>query len=162
MSMIQEIWDEVSITTTPRFKESDITGSEWRTSVLIQVKWKGNVILQKVVGDIDYATRWLVYAISNEDIRYDMIKEKRKVTGKTYCSQPGCQKQSAFGPYQMVKRRRNDGSEILKDSLLYNERFFFCGIHHERGNSDLEDKEVNYVKAQRQGLFCATTVNDSI
>ena len=44
--------DEIRIVTVPRFKESELSGDEWRTSVRMQILRKGIVLRERRYGKI--------------------------------------------------------------------------------------------------------------
>ena len=147
MSLKQEIWDEVSITTVPRYKTSGISGDEWRTSAKIEIKWKGHVLFEKIMLNVDIASRWLVMALIDDDLRFEMCEAKDRIMNAGYsspCGQPGCSDESLFGPYTMKNEYLDDGS-LVPPGLRSSEKVYFCGAHRRRGDCDREDSDGNLV-----------------
>ena len=78
--------DEIKIVTVPRFKESELSGDEWRISAKIEFYRKGQLIGEKFARDVETAARFLDWFITN-------FREDGKIADAKIddlCDQEGC------------------------------------------------------------------------
>src|SRR3989304_10108915 len=54
--------DEIKLEVVPRYKESELSGDEWRVSTKISIFRKGHLLHEETCGDIDTASGML-YAV---------------------------------------------------------------------------------------------------
>lgn len=149
----REVFDEAKITTHPRYKESELSGDEWRTSHKVQLLHKGQPIYEKGFGRLEDAmkhlpvmTQSVVYADPKKDDGFTEYGKKRSKEGfyaadGKKCMQPGCANDSTVH-YKLKKVYCDEGhghepefSEI---------RRAFCDTHKTRGDCGMEDSDSNY------------------
>lgn len=135
-----EIIDEIRIITVPRFKESELSGDEWRTSARIEFRRKGKVLHTESLTAMKYAVQFLPYLFvrCQEDGHFDTDKED-----KNCCFQPGCSEQ-AIVEYRMKTRYCNRCGKEQGIMTGYEEHRRFCNEHSERGDCGLDDADDNY------------------
>lgn len=123
-----QMFDEVVIRTVPRYKDSHLSGEEWRISATIEYKCKGKTMREASYRDIatalDFskAEYWRGCDNGREDIPYE----------QEFCDQEGCKNKWSH----LFKMK-----EVPKD--LYPHRAF-CERHKRRGDQDLHDRDENY------------------
>lgn len=133
--------DRIEIETVPRFKTSGLSGDEWRTSVKMIAYRKGRVVLERTVGNIEYAQQLMATG--------DWWKEDGNSVGDPWmaddlCDQPGCAE-----PWTVLYRRKSDGCgrcgavKERTDTSFENYQAF-CERHAHRGDSSLHDADDNY------------------
>jgi len=134
-------FDEIRIRIIPRYKESDISGDEWRISVLTEYMRKSKVVHSTTSGSSIEAAAGLLYGrlIEAQD------------NGKGYfggdgihCDQEGCSNKATV-LLKIIKQfcvgGGNCGQEIKSHIDHYR---CFCEDHKQRGDCDLEDNDENY------------------
>lgn len=135
-----EFVDEIRITTEPRFKTSDLSGDEWRTSTKVVALRKGRPVGERTWGRLTDALArvkaWveddLLCPIDNPDLTNDL------------CFQPGCPEPWTV-EYRMTKRGCSScGSVKDEDAEFYDYRRRFCQRHARRGDSNLGDMDDFY------------------
>ena len=134
----KDYFDEVRMVTVPRFKESGISGNEWRTSVAIELMFKGHVIYRKIVGDMPTALLMVgnLFVCGMEPLsdEYLIVEEKK-------CDQPGCPEDASIR--LKLKREVHEDGTPKPDRIVLMFRKF-CSKHSIRGNGDIEDSDKNY------------------
>lgn len=130
--------DAINFVTVPRFKESGLSGDEWRTSVVIYFYRKGLELGSASFRDMEAASCWLVWALCcKEDDRIEWFNKNDLM----YCDQPGCSDYA--DKLYKIKTHYTDRGE-LSTYQPKDEHRKFCLKHKERGNSDMEDCDSNY------------------
>jgi len=137
-----EWWDEIRITTVPRYKTSGLSGDEWRTSARIQVFRKGVLMGERYMSKLEYAAAslpgWLLQ-LGDEGFSGD------HKTFERLCFQPGC-KEVAEVEYELKDEYyRAEGDKKPKKDWRGPARRRFCGKHALRGDCGLEDADANYI-----------------
>lgn len=131
-----QAYDEVRILTSPRWKESEISGDEWRISGRIQFYLKGQLL-----GERSYSS--VASALQYGDWAAVELFENGKINSIDtipYCDQEGCSEKAKY-KFRLKKKFRNDGSE---KEMLWKEHRCFCSQHKHRGDCGLEDADNNY------------------
>lgn len=132
-----QAFDEVRIVTVPRYKESHLSGDEWRISAQIQFYRNGEIISTSGARNVKTACAHIGY-------RYDEATDNGKgfFAGESeFCDQEGCSNLATVY-YRLKKGYNNDGSERrLSDEGEYRA---FCHRHETRGDCGLEDADSNY------------------
>jgi hypothetical protein len=134
-----QAFDEVRITTIPRYKTSGLSGDEWRISAKIQFMRKGRVVHESGASTIEHACGFLMAEF------YRAIDD-----GKGYyageddlCDQEGCSEQATV-TYRVKKRFSRDNpfewNEELKELTVRK----FCARHSKRGDCGFDDADANY------------------
>lgn len=136
-------FDNISITTRPRYKTSGLSGDEWRISSVTEFYRKGKLVHTTYHGNIEYACRLL-------DADYIGALE----SGKGYfageddrCDQDGCENEAII-TYRLKNRYCREGHKteaaptvLGEDAILVRK---FCKEHKRRGDCGLEDAADNY------------------
>lgn len=130
-------FDEVRITTVPRWKESGLSGDEWRISAKMQFLRKGEVCHEVQLRNVETACG---FAFAEHAKALDEAKGYfGGIEGK--CDQEGCCNPSVV-TYRMKKQYSQDGT--AKDTTFPNTLRCFCAQHMQRGDCGLEDSDANY------------------
>jgi hypothetical protein len=138
-----ERYDEIHITCVERWKESELSGDEWRFSYRAEIKRKGETVLWVTSTRLKWLLMGLEWRMltSGEENKFDMKAWERT---KTKCDQPGCAAEATI--YYGLKKRWNHGDELAPndyfDGKVYRQ---FCEKHKTRGDCDLDDADHNYV-----------------
>jgi hypothetical protein len=140
-----QAFDEVRIVTVPRYKQSGLSGDEWRISARIEFYRKG-----KLIRDVDHFSNietacgfaYSAYhaAIGNGDAYF-------AGEGDT-CDQEGCH-ETATVTYRLKKEFCSCGQE--KPTIGIDVRKF-CDEHKRRGNQSLDDCDENYEVFEEVGI----------
>lgn len=143
-----QAFDEVRITTVPRFKTSELSGDEWRISAVVQFIKKGIVVGEKSFDKVDTAIKLLtMMRVQWAEIGKGNIEGSRQEIDKVqFCDQEGCnEKATVF--YEMIHR---DCSHCGSRKMVSDSQYLgipyaqFCERHKYRGDSDLQDNNDNY------------------
>lgn len=133
-----QAFDEVRITTVPRYKTSGLSGDEWRISGRIQLLRKGRVIAEKGMRDVETCAQALPYFILES-----MDNGLGFFAGEDdFCDQEGCA-ETATVTYQVKKHYCKEGHET--EITLGKEIRRFCAKHSKRGDCGLDDADSNYI-----------------
>lgn len=138
-----QAFDEIKIICEPYFKQSGLSGDEWRTRYYTEFYRKGNLIHRNEGHtSLDSAVHLLSHtyleAIDNGNGFFD---------GEgNYCDQEGC-KEIAIIQLEQTKQGCDRCGEVSepKFSRLYRT---FCEKHSVRGDSRLDDMDINYIKLE--------------
>jgi hypothetical protein len=139
-----ERYDEIHIFISERWKESELSGDEWRFTYVAQIKRKGEVVIQVTTSRLEWilkAMPWKIITAGEED-KFDRDAWERT---KSLCDQPGC----AEKPVVYYRRKTPytySGDELVvpsyrKDTVEYRQ---FCDRHKHRGDCGLDDADHNY------------------
>lgn len=138
-----ERFDEIHIECVERWKESELSGDEWRFSYVATIKRKGEDIGCISASKLDWLLKGLQWRImtAGEDGQVD---HEAWLRTNILCDQPGCaNKASVF--YKRLKRFSNSGDELAASTYHDgNEYRQFCDRHKRRGDCDLDDADHNY------------------
>lgn len=133
--------DEIRIVTVPRWKESELSGDEWRISARIDFYRKGVVVGSKGARDVAMAARFVDYYLLTGRENGDIDTPN---TLGDCCDQEGCCKPWTTR-LRLKKRYGSDGKVIeqawMKDVAEYRA---FCDQHKMRGDCGLDDADANY------------------
>lgn len=132
-----QAFDEIRIVTIPRYKESGLSGSEWRISAEVQFYRNGNLIHQEGhFRDVETAAKFLAFthARACDDGHAYFAGEQG------FCDQEGCSNK----PFVFFKRKKHYGhcgheKEKYGDSVRK-----FCAEHERRGDGAIDDCDDNY------------------
>jgi hypothetical protein len=129
-------FDEIRIVTEPRYKESGLSGDEWRISARIEFWRKGEKVCEDGARNIESAAKFLAWKLAKA---CDNGKAFYAGQGEL-CDQEGCAQQATV-TYRLKKRYRQDGSEYEPSGIEIRK---FCGLHKTRGDCGLDDADENY------------------
>lgn len=131
-----QAFDEVRVVTLPRFKESEMSGDEWRISAHTQFLRKGRVIAEYTTSNVEYAIRLM-------DSKAIHVSEGNGAyyagEGDT-CDQEGC----AADATTVLRLKKRYSREGMSKEPHGTEVRYFCDKHTHRGNCGLEDGDDNY------------------
>lgn len=136
-----QAFDEVRIVTVPRYKQSGLSGDEWRISAEIQLWRKGKLVHTDGYRDVKTACgfAYSVYVRAIDD-------------GKAYfggdgltCDQEGCAEQATVR-YRVVKNMCAGPGMCGQEKQNYGQINYrhFCERHKTRGDCGLDDADRNY------------------
>ena len=134
-----QAYDEIRITTVPRWKESELSGDEWRISASVQLLRKGQVVKERGYGDVESAAKFLSWFM------VETVEDGGGNFGGDgdLCDQEGCA-ESATVFYQ--KKKEWCRSCATSKEITYRKYFRkFCERHKHRGDCGLDDADDNYV-----------------
>lgn len=131
-------YDKVDIYTVPRWKESELSGDEYRISATADLYYKGNLIKRMTFSDVDTAIRYLdgalVYWRENGE-------DYPNIDDSYLCDQESC------ANIADVKYKRLEGfTDRGKPEKLYDFNLYrvFCNKHKTRGDCSRDDGDHNY------------------
>ena len=134
-----QAFDEIRIVTVPRFKESEMSGSEWRISASIQFYRKGKLIIESGCSDVQHAA-YLVGARHMEAVD----------NGNGYfagegdiCDQEGCAEKATI-TYKIKKEFSRDNPYEWNKTIENLTIRKFCDRHKHRGDQSCDDCDANY------------------
>ncbi len=135
-----QMFDEVRIKTVPRFKESEYSGSEWRISAVMELLYKGKIVVSDSASTVDRAIERLAgtaqrYADDNPWRDTSQWRESK-------CDQEGCTA-DATTLYKLKKRFCDKGCGHELEQFWPSSRAY-CTDHAVRGDQALEDADDNY------------------
>lgn len=134
-----ERFDTIEINTVERWKESELSGDEWRYSYIVSYYSHGELMSRS--GGFSVKD-----ALINASHVYDTLKTfDNKFTADIteFCCQPGCP-----NPWTQLKhpirRYTRQGEELARP---YGEEDVrgFCEKHSTRGDCGLDDNDDNYI-----------------
>lgn len=130
-------FDQVIIKTVPRYKESGLSGDEWRISGEIEFWRKGKLIKSSSCRNVETACYLvgarLLEAIDNGHAMYAGEGDA--------CDQEGCHEPATI-IYRKKAHYNNQGhkTEIYDEAVVRR----FCDKHKTRGDCGLDDADSNY------------------
>lgn len=134
-------FDEIRLKIVPRFKESELSGSEWRTSAIMEFYRKGELKhTSSCGGKIEYAAG-LVYA--------RLLEAQDNGLGYyagdgIHCDQEGCSNKAKY-LMKIKKEYCVGGGNCGAEKKSYSDKYrCFCEKHKTRGDQGLEDNDSNY------------------
>ena len=131
-----QAFDEIRITTVPRFKESELSGDEWRISAKVELLRKGRVAFDRSFRSIETACAFLpaVHAEAIDSGRAMFAGEGE------FCDQEGCAEQATV-TYRKRADYCRDGHKTEPHNIKIRR---FCDRHKHRGDCELDDADQNY------------------
>ena len=132
-------FDEVRLKTVPRWKESELSGDEWRFSAYIEFLYKGQVIWEKSFSNCENAMQM---AITMFTLDCEAMKVLKMSDG--LCDQEGCFDKATIKAF-LKKRYCVGGGNCGQEKKMYAKDYLlFCKRHSHRGDCDIEDCDSNY------------------
>ena len=132
-----QAFDEVRITTVPRYKQSGLSGDEWRISAKIQFMRNGNVIIEQESRDIQTACYHLgYYHDATHDAGHAFFAGENDI-----CDQEGCAELATV----TYRKKLDFCREGKPHPIEFGEKIRrFCDRHKTRGDCGLDDADANY------------------
>lgn len=142
-----QAFDEVRIITVPRYKQSGLSGDEWRISAEVQLWRKGKLLRSSTYHNVEQACGFLFaeYQRATDDGLAFFAGD-----GVT-CDQEGCS-QPATVHYRVLKNvcaGPGRCGQARPDYGSVNHRHF-CERHKTRGDAGLDDCDTNYEVVEDQ------------
>lgn len=132
-------FDRVEIVTVPRYKESELSGDEWRISAAIIFYRKGKEVHRAGYRNIETACG---HAFAEHSRAHDDGKAFFAGEGDV-CDQEGCASRASWRHELKQKFDRSTGTPTR---LSQGGEFrLFCDMHKTRGNCGFEDSDSNYI-----------------
>jgi hypothetical protein len=139
-----ERFDDIHIRCVERWKESELSGDEWRFSYSAEIRRKGELILTVSASKLDWllqGLQWRILTLGEED-KFDRDAWNRT---KSKCDQPGCPEEATIF-YTRIKRYTNQGEELAPSEYYAGKTYRqFCKRHKHRGDCGLDDADANYI-----------------
>ena len=135
-----EPFDKITLEIVPRFKESELSGDEWRHSVRVSFWFKGGVVHTFTGSSMNDAILMLGHEWVNA---CSPISLKVISTEHIACDQPSCPELAQIT--MLIKRQFSEGGDLLdSDDNPLKKCRQFCSKHSTRGNASREDSDDNY------------------
>lgn len=133
-----QAFDEIRITTVPRFKESGLSGDEWRISASTQFFRNGVVVHETGARNIETAAHLLSYHLLEA-----CDNGKGFFAGESdICDQEGCANPATVS-LEIIKEGCGRCGTV-KDTEYSRPFRKFCDRHKHRGDSSLDDMDKHY------------------
>ena len=140
-----ERFDAVTVDTVERWKESELSGDEWRFSYLVKFWRRGEVMTQVGAGSVEEACLVAAYQYSHTDLEGAPGGYLGDISD--LCAQPACP-----DPWTIllhpVNRYNRQGTLIgpyYEDDVRG-----FCDRHRHRGDCGLDDNDRNYTVVRQR------------
>lgn len=133
-------FDKVDIYTVPRWKESELSGDEYRISANADLYYKGHLVKRMTFSDVEGAIRYLDGALaywreSGEDFG--------RIDDSMLCDQESCSRVADVKYKRKQAFTQHGDPTDLYDFSLYR---VFCNQHKTRGDCSRDDADHNYVE----------------
>ena len=130
--------DRIELVVVDRFKQSELSGDEWRYSVAMKFYRKGVLVYENSCGRMEWAVASLPYELltfpETSEIALWGLDDKQ-------CAQYGCS-----APAEVLYRVKEQFSDRGEGPLPDEPEVFraYCHRHRERGDASREDSMANY------------------
>jgi hypothetical protein len=134
-------FDEIRLRIVPRYKTSDLSGDEWRISVVTEYYRKGTIIHTTQSGSDMQVAAGLLFG--------RLVEAQDNGIGYfagdgVHCDQEGCNNKATV-VYKIIQRWCVGGGNCGQKKESYGDQHrCFCDTHKQRGDCDLEDNDKNY------------------
>jgi hypothetical protein len=137
-----QAFDEVRIVTVPRYKESGLSGYEWRISARIEFWRKGRLVHEERWGRVEGACAAVGYFYQKAtDDGKAFFAGENDAEGNPICDQEGCSNPATV-TYKL--KQGFDRSGQPRSLMSGGEIRCFCDRHKVRGDCGREDGDDNY------------------
>jgi len=145
-----EGFDRVEIECVERWKESHLSGDEWRFSYVVRAYFKGAVVLE-------YSRSGLREAVAHLPYEMDQVRDKDAANTwqerrENCCDQPGCARKPTRW-FRINAEYSAQGEGPLPSRGFHHYRKF-CERHSRRGDCALEDADANYTEIRNPRVGC--------
>lgn len=136
--------DDINLHIVPRFKESELSGDEWRVSAVVEFSRKGRVVKTESYHDLRTALAHIAhYSTGMYPGSLGIMGDVTRTLVDDYCMQPGCPE-----PWTVEYKMKTEGCGHCGTVAIVPEysdkRRRFCDKHKQRGDSSLDDSDRNY------------------
>lgn len=132
-----QAFDKVVIETVPRWKDSEMSGSEWRISASIKFYRKGELVHETGCSNIEYAC----YLVGAKHIEACDNAKGYFAGERDICDQEGCAEKATVTYLKKFNYCKNGHKTENEFSKSYRR---FCERHKGRGDCGLDDADSNY------------------
>jgi|SRR5687768_11254530 len=135
-----ESFDEIRLKVVPRYKESELSGDEWRQHVRVEFLFKGQVVHEAGWSRMQAA----LMLLPGEWIKaQEPIPSKVIEIEKMMCDQPSCCAEAVY-LYALKEQFSQKGDKL--DAADQHSKYYrqFCERHKIRGDCGREDSDSNY------------------
>lgn len=131
-----QAFDKIIIETVPRYKQSEMSGDEWRISASAKFYRKGKLVFEVGCSSVQYAAYMLGYwHIKACDEGKAFFAGEENI-----CDQEGCGNKATVKASKKFDYCR-EGHKSDNPSNAYR---LFCEEHKRRGDCGLDDSDTNY------------------
>lgn len=141
-----ELIDEARIRLRERWKDSEISGDEWRFSLVVECLHKGRLLKSRSFGS---RMEWALLGIGMVAMEAgdSGVPNEIMALENTVCAQPGCCNPATVfyrvkALYDNAGRKEDLPREWDSAGVVYVIRF--CDRHRHRGDCGLQDSDANY------------------
>ena len=135
-------FDRITLEIVPRYKESHLSGDEWRQHVEVKFFFKGHEVHNFGCRDMEAAMMrlgWEWLQVTGP------IPDKVIEVEKDACDQPSCTNPPVVRC--TIKEEFSRSGEKLDASDIHSKHYRqFCKRHQRRGDCSREDGDDNYIK----------------
>ena len=131
-------WDAVTIETVPRWKESELSGDEYRILAEGKLFYKGHTVKKFEFSNVDNGIRYLDGAIIYGHEEWDFIDDS------FLCDQESCTSVADVKYKRLHGYTSRGDPETIYDWNLYR---VFCNQHKTRGDC-ADDSDQNYEQVE--------------
>jgi hypothetical protein len=138
-----QAFDNILIRTEPRFKYSELSGSEWRISAVVEFYRKGKKVHEFCCRNVETAC----YLLGAEHMRACDYGKGYFAGEGEFCDQEGCENIATV----TLKKKNNycreghatpaNGTRLGLDAITVRK---FCDDHKDRGDQSFDDSNSNY------------------
>lgn len=128
-----EGWDSVQVEQVPRWKESELSGDEWRFSWKATAYRKGQIVKGVEGRTLIEVLTAITAEATNSFVPID----------STWCMQPTCA-MPATSLFRLKKQYDPQGHELVRGVGGDRAVRCFCLDHEHRGDCGMEDADANY------------------
>lgn len=159
-----EYIDRITIDLVERWKESELSGDEWRFSTVLRFFRKGHEVWSKGFNRMETAVAALpwFFRVAGEiggtrgENEYKHLPDENE-----RCSQPGCRNTWAV-EYKPKKFFSRQGYEKANEESSFSTHHVrFCSRHRRRGDCGLEDADSNYELVRENPNAAAEDARDT-
>ena len=138
-----EVFDRINMEVVPRYKQSELSGDEWRQHVEVTFYFKGQIVKSFSCGDMIAASMMLGWHLINmSGEQYDeAIPDLVRQLEETKCFQPSCCNDGNHKLY-LKDLFSNTGERLDKEEKHFNYFRLFCDKHLTRGDCIDRDWET--------------------
>lgn len=139
--------DRIEIECVERWKDSYLSGSEWRLSYVARAYYKGVVVMETSRGSLRDLVAHLPFEMDRGRDDGDAAKWQRQ--RESCCDQPGCSNEPTRWLRLKQEYSRQGEGPLPSTSGIEHYRKF-CERHRHRGDCALEDADDNYEEISKE------------
>lgn len=139
--------DQITIECVERWKESELSGDEWRFSYVVRGYFKGALVLEYSRSRLQEAVSHMAFEIDR--MRDDGAAKEWQSKRESCCDQPGCSREPTV--WLRLKEEFSDRGEGPIPHCEGIEHYRkFCERHKRRGDCGREDSDDNYERVEKR------------